>query len=130
MYHIWDKNFEFGPKCPTCEDHMSLLLEQINRYTYHIWGEDFYNRQDIANHPNCEVCFVNLTLRLKAGIPLEEAVLSSKKIICWGESFFSFTELSRDPRCHVHFDTLRIRLKEGMAPEQACSKWPIGLEEF
>lgn len=129
MYHIWDINFEAGPKCPICEDRMLKHLERMNKYTYHVWGEDFYNQRAIAAHPNCEVCRCTLSKRLKAGIPLEEAV-SKRKIISWGETFFSILALSRDQRCHVHRDTMRIRMKKGMAPEQACSKWPIGLEEF
>jgi hypothetical protein len=127
MYNSEQENLQ-----KTCEDHLNKIFRKLTwRYfEYHIWGQVFYTQRDVAAHPNCEVGLSALTARLKSGIPLEQAVLSRKKIVSWGENFFSLQALHRDPRCQVSYNTMAGRLKRGMSPEQACSKWPVGLEEF
>jgi hypothetical protein len=129
MVHLWEPNYRWAAKCPICKQIAKRMAHY--RGTYHIWGEIFTSRVHVAAHPNCQVGLDTLSRRLTAGVPIEQAVLTSfKSIICWGEIFPHITALCRDPRCMVTVETLRRRLHRGQSPEQACSKWPVGLEEF
>jgi hypothetical protein len=94
-----------------------------------IWGQSFGSIKEMTRDPRCEVCYLTVYKRLRAGMPLEEAVLkansgAAKPVVCWGETFPSVTALSKDSRCKVVYQTVVNKLKRGFTPEEAVVDLP------